>query len=107
MAHSDQLCKDCSDNQGRLFWVLPDRELGWLFTALKAPHLLLGLKQDHCAKSPELTAQFLEEKANGEETQGRWGGENTGAVILQVPPKAAGEGLWERRRRTAGTWRQS
>lgn len=43
--------------------------------------------------SPELPAQLLEEKANGEEAQGGRGGEHAGPVILQVPPQAAGEGL--------------
>lgn len=43
--------------------------------------------------SPELPAQLLEEKADGEEAQGGWGGEHAGPVILQVPPQAAGEGL--------------
>lgn len=39
-----------------------------------------------CQDSPELPAQLLEEKANGEETEGGWSGEHTGTVILQVPP---------------------
>lgn len=47
-----------------------------------------------CRGSPELPAQFLEEKANGEEAQGGWSGEHTSSVVLQVPPQAAGEGLW-------------
>lgn len=50
MAHSDQLCMNCSDNQGPFFWALPDREQSWLFTALKAPHLLLRPTQGHWAK---------------------------------------------------------
>lgn len=43
--------------------------------------------------SPELPAQFLEEKANGEEAQGGRRGEDAGPVVPQVPPQAAGEGL--------------
>lgn len=46
--------------------------------------------------SPELPAQLLEEKADGEEAQGGRGGEHASAVVLQVPPQAAGEGLWGR-----------
>lgn len=57
--------------------------------------------------SPELPAQLLEEKANGEEAQSGRGGEDTRPVILQVPPQAAGEGLsdkrTERMRRGTGT----
>lgn len=43
--------------------------------------------------APELPAQFLEEKANGEEAQGGRRGEDTGPVVPQVPPQATGEGL--------------
>lgn len=50
MAHSDQLCMKCSDNQGLFFWALLDREQSCLFIALKAPHLLLRLMQGHWAK---------------------------------------------------------
>lgn len=46
--------------------------------------------------SPELPAQLLEEKADGEEAQGGRGGEHASAVVLQVPPQAASEGLWGR-----------
>lgn len=54
--------------------------------------------------SPELPAQFLEEKPNGEEAQGGWSGEDASAVILQVLPQATGEGLSgkEAGRRAAG-----
>lgn len=44
--------------------------------------------------SPELPAQLPEEKGDGDEAQGGRGGEDAGPVILQVPPQAAGEGLW-------------
>lgn len=43
--------------------------------------------------SPELPAQFLEEKADGEEAQGGRRGKDAGPVVVQVPPQAAGEGL--------------
>lgn len=46
--------------------------------------------------SPELPAQFLEEEGDGEQAQGGPGGEDTGPVVLQVPPQPAGEGLLDK-----------
>lgn len=43
--------------------------------------------------SPELPAQLLEEKADGEQAEGGWRGEGAGPVVLQVPSEAAAEGL--------------
>lgn len=46
MAHSDQLCMKCADNQG----LFSGPSLTDLFIALKAPHLLLRPMQGHWAK---------------------------------------------------------